>query len=336
MADGRGDEVREGIPIHDVGAASGRLGRMLNTTHRMYHYALELGGQIHHLHDPELIPMGLKLKRKGKIVVFDAHEDLPKQILAKPYLSRPMSWFVSNVCAAYERMVCGRFDAVVAATPCIGGKFLAINSSTVTVSNYPLLDEFAANTRDWNAKRKQVCYIGGLEDIRGIKEMVRAFEHVRCGARLRLGGSFSEQQLAHEVMAYSGWQNVDYCGWLDRDQVRHTLHMSVAGLVTLHPLVNYMEASPVKMFEYMSAGIPVIASRFPLWREIVEGNSCGLCVDPLDPEAIAGAIDYLVENPERAQEIGRNGRRAVQERYNWSLEERKLLSLYRRLIEKTR
>ena len=85
------------------------------------------------------------------------------------------------------------------------------------------------------------------------------------------------------------------------------------------------------MFEYMAAGIPVIASDFPLWREIVLGNQCGLCVDPMDPIAIANAIDYLVQHPAAARQMGENGRRAVLEHYNWSVEEAKLLIYYKNL-----
>jgi glycosyltransferase involved in cell wall biosynthesis len=91
---------------------------------------------------------------------------------------------------------------------------------------------------------------------------------------------------------------------------------------------NHIDAQPNKMFEYMSAGLPLIASDFPLWREIVEGNDCGVCVDPADPAAIAEAIDRLVENPDLARRMGENGQRAVHERYNWAIEEKKLLALY--------
>jgi glycosyltransferase involved in cell wall biosynthesis len=82
------------------------------------------------------------------------------------------------------------------------------------------------------------------------------------------------------------------------------------------------------MFEYMSSGIPVIASNFPLWRDIIEGNRCGLCVDPLDPRAIASAIDYLVTHPDVARTMGENGRRAVLERYNWAVQANKLTDFY--------
>src|SRR5690606_2331394 len=110
--------------------------------------------------------------------------------------------------------------------------------------------------------------------------------------------------------------------------VRSALYDSIAGLVTLHPKINYFDALPIKMFEYMAAGLPVIASDFPLWRQIIEADDCGICVDPLSPEAISEAINYLAANPAVAERMGRNGQRAVEEKYNWSAEERALLEFY--------
>ena len=121
-------------------------------------------------------------------------------------------------------------------------------------------------------------------------------------------------------------------GFVDRDRVRQVLSRSMAGLVTLHPIINYIDALPVKMFEYMSAGIPVIASDFPLWREIIQGDDCGLLLDPLNPAAIAHAIDYLVSHPEEAQRMGKNGRTAVETKYNWTMEEKKLLAFYDNIL----
>ena len=105
------------------------------------------------------------------------------------------------------------------------------------------------------------------------------------------------------------------------------------GLVTLHPLPNYKDALPVKMFEYMAAGIPVIASNFTLWQEIIEGNECGICVNPLEPRAINKAIQYLIDNPKTAQKMGENGRQAVKQKYNWAIEEKKLFLLYEKLLQ---
>jgi len=102
----------------------------------------------------------------------------------------------------------------------------------------------------------------------------------------------------------------------------------------LHPTTNYFESLPVKMFEYMSAGIPVIASNFPLWKEIVEGNKCGICIDPQSPEEIAKAVEYLLNNPEIAKQMGENGRKVVEEKYNWENEGKKLLEVYSILVNK--
>jgi glycosyltransferase involved in cell wall biosynthesis len=104
------------------------------------------------------------------------------------------------------------------------------------------------------------------------------------------------------------------------------LASSRIGIVTFLPEPNHIEAQPNKLFEYMSAGIPVIASDFPLWREIVESNYCGLCVDPEDPKSIAVAIDWLLEHPLEAEQMGKNGQRAVLERYNWDNEARTLVA----------
>lgn len=332
VADGKQDEIKNNVSIFDVGISPGRFGRIIKTTQRVFVKAQELNADIYHLHDPELIPIGLKLKKLGKKVIFDSHEDVSKQMMGKPYLNKPTLWVIAKTFATYERWACKQFDAIVTATPFIRDKFLAINSATVDINNFPMLGELSSASTVWNKKKSDVCYVGGIASIRGIKEIVSALEHVNSGTRLQLAGNFSEKSVEDKIKESPGWQQVDELGFLDRKGVREVLSSSIAGLVTLHPIVNYVDALPVKMFEYMSAGIPVIASNFPLWREIIEGNDCGLCVDPLNPKEIAAAIDFLVCNPERAQQMGKNGQHAVTERYNWGIEEKKFLELYSKLL----
>ncbi|WP_439686863.1 Glycosyltransferase subfamily 4-like N-terminal domain-containing protein [Cupriavidus oxalaticus] len=333
VADDAGDEQRNGVFIADVGKSKGRLDRMMKTTARVLQRAVRLQAEIYHLHDPELLPVGLRLKRMGKRVVFDSHEDVPKQLLGKPYLGPVRLRALSGAFALYEKHTCRKFDGIVAATPYIRDKFLAINPCTVDINNFPVLDDIHTHT-SWEGKRDEVCYIGSFAADRGIRETMRALELVRTPVRVNLAGRFDDAGLEADAKASSGWSRVNALGYIGRSEIRNVLARSVAGLVTLHPIVNYLDALPVKMFEYMAAGIPPIASNFPLWREIVEGNDCGLCVDPLDPEAIAGAIDYLLTHPDEARQMGENGRRAVLEKYNWATEEAKLLRFYDRVLSR--
>ena len=75
VADGLGDEEKNTVYIYDVGKVEGRLNRIFKTTKKVLQRAIELDSDVYHLHDPELIPIGLKLKKMGKKVIFDAHED---------------------------------------------------------------------------------------------------------------------------------------------------------------------------------------------------------------------------------------------------------------------
>lgn len=331
VADGLGDVEREGVPIVDVGRGQGRVQRMLRTTAKVLDRALMLDADLYHLHDPELIPAGLQLKRLGKCVIFDAHEDVPKQLLGKPYLSPFVLRLLSKGFSGFERYACARFDGIVAATPTIRDKFLGINPRSVDINNFPMAGELDA-ALPWCDKSADVCYVGSIASIRGIREIVRAMELLGQSARLNLVGAFAEPAVEAEVKGYPGWRRVNSLGVQDRQGVREALGRSVAGLVTLHPVINYLDALPIKMFEYMSAGIPVIASSFPLWREIVEGNACGICVDPMDSQAIAAAIDRLLRDRSLAEAMGTNGARAVRERFNWGAEESKLLAFYDRIF----
>lgn len=333
VADGKGDENKGGVEIFDVGPKTGgRISRMSSTVKKVFKKAKTLDSDIFHLHDPELIPIGLKLKKMGKKVVFDAHEDFPRQLRDKPYLNKPTRVILSKGFEFYEKIKCKKFDAIITATPYIREKFLLINKKSVDINNYPIIGELTSNT-SWEDKKDEVCYVGGISYIRGIKEMVKALEFIQ-NIKLNLVGAFSEQVLENEVKGYGGWNKVVEHGFLDREGVARILSCSKAGVVTFYPVSNHIDAQPNKMFEYMSAGLPIITSNFPLWKEIVEGNNCGICIDPLKPKEIAEAIEFIISHPIESEKMGENAKNAVLEKYNWAAEEKKLFKLYDELMLK--
>ena len=88
------------------------------------------------------------------------------------------------------------------------------------------------------------------------------------------------------------------------------------------------------MFEYMSAGLPVIASNFPKWKNIINETNCGICVNPENPDEIAKAIEFIMTHPKKAKEMGQNGRKLIEKKYNWSIEEKKLNIIYSSLLQR--
>ena len=337
VADGLGDTGRDGVAIVDAGARADGLNALAAATSRMYLRALVLRPDIVHLHHAALLPLGPPLRRHGCKVVFDAGHDLPvpprgtrdagaAAVAGEAWSRRALAAIRSRL----ERRACRHLDGVVAATPLVRDRFLAVNRATIAVSDFPVPDDVGAGLA-WADKPVRVCHEGALSAIRGIVELVRACELLQSPVRLSLAGDFSEAALATRMLARPGWRRIDALGRLGRPGIGDLRASSRAGLITPHATPGHVGAPPATMFEYMAAGIPVIASDFPLWRAVVEAHACGLCVDPRDPPAIAAAIDYLASHPDIARRMGENGRKAVCARYNWPREAAKLIDFYEHL-----
>lgn len=329
IAQNERDEIVDGIKVICIPKTEKRIERMTRSVWQVYRRALEEYGDIYHFHDPELIPVGLLLKHHGKKVIYDVHEDLPRQNLAKAYIPAVWRKPLTLVIESMENFSAKRFDGVISATPFINNRFLRLGARAVNVCNFPLVSEFRTRAGEWSRKERAVCYIGGIADIRGAIQMIEAIERIDCG--LLLAGNFAPG-IKDRLQQMAGWRRVEVLGYLDREGVMATMRRSLAGLVLLHPIVNYLDSLPIKMFEYMLAGIPVIASDFSLWRNIIDETRCGLYCDPLNPEAIAETIHWIMDHPDDARSMGENGRRAIYEKYNWEAEGEKLIAFYRTLL----
>lgn len=324
------EEVRNGVNIINAPSITkGRFFRMFNISKVVYKKALSLDADIYHFHDPELLPFALKLKRKGKIVIYDVHEDVPEQILGKPWINKYLRKAISVVFKTYENYVSKKLSFIVTATPFIRDRFLKITPHTTDICNFPIIQEFSSTTY-WKDKNNEVCYVGGITKIRGIVEIIKSL--TISNTKLNLAGAYSPESLHEELKILDGWDLVNEYGFVNREQIAAILAKSKIGLVTLYPQTNYLDSLPIKMFEYMLAGIPVIASDFPLWKEIIEKHNCGVCVDPLKPGEIAKVIKNILDNDGEAEDMGKNGRKAVIEKYNWGAEEKKLIRIYKGLL----
>ncbi len=322
-------EIKNGVSIIGLSIEiKNRFQRITKVVNALFEKAIEIDSDIYQLHDPELIRLGQRLLLRGKKVIYDAHEDLPRQISGKDWIPSLLKKTIASIAERTENRFVRKASAVIAATPFIAERFKKINRNTVEVNNFPLIEEFIENN-SFRIKENEICYIGSISRIRGIYELVVALD--KTNVTLNLAGNFETTQIENDLKNLTGWKKVNYFGYVDRKKINEILCRSSIGIVTLYPQINYLDSLPIKMFEYMAAGIPVLASDFPYWKEILDRNNCGVTVNPKNTDDLSSAINLLMNNTKQMNEMGYNGRKAITEKYNWEKESLKMINLYKSL-----
>jgi len=333
VADGLGDDQAEGVAITDLGHTSAsRLIRPFQGFWRAAGFLFRRRPKVLHFHDPELIPVGFVAKLLGIQVVYDVHEDVPSQISGRVSMAKSLRVVLAAGARAAEWLASRTFDAILCATPHIARRFPP--RKTTVVQNFPIVAELStASTVRYSNRPRRFVYVGVFTRLRGAAEMLGAVcrPELDSTAELKIAGSCHPESLWTDLVASGNSAGTEFLGWMGRRQVADLLASARAGLVLFHPVPNHVNAQPNKLFEYMSAGLPIIASDFPLWRELVDGFECGLLVDPRDPQAIAAAMRWILDHPNEAEAMGRRGRQAIESNLNWEQEGRSLLSVYQRI-----
>lgn len=326
------DEVVDDVRIVPLPEPKGRLQRMTTLLWRLLRLALEEKADVYHFHDPELITVGLLLKLHGKKVIWDVHEHYPNSILDKFWIPRGLRRLASMSFDLFERAVVRFFDYVIYTTPLVGARYETLNVRCGPVENYPSI-ELAETSQV--VPQKKIVYLGAMSRVRGLIEVIEAFSVVagkHPDWELWLVGDCRPAAFEDELKALAIERHIEtrvrFVAWAPYEDKERFLSGAVLGLVTYLPYANNTSCLPNKLFEYMLARVPVVASDFPLYREVVEAHRCGLLVDPTRPQAVAQAMQYLVEHPQEARRMGENGRRAVLQKYHWEKEYAKLLQIY--------
>lgn len=339
-----------------------RLFRMLFSTLRVYKTARQLQADYYHFHDPELLLVAALLKRKHNVVIFDVHEDYETSIMLKDYLSKPLRRVFASIYSLIEKILTKNMHL------CLAEKYYKNKYPQGTcILNYPLLDSLSNRHQDevqqnkakakassrlnggaknstapnlgtnapgcHNGMRNKLIYTGNVSLERGagihaglplIDSQLEVYFIGKCPQKLasqmyEVAGDQRERIIIEGIDRYIPREEID--AWYHR-------HDWLAGLALFPPLKHYMQKELTKFFEYMAAGIPIICSNFPVWKQFIEEYACGLTVNPYDTLEIKEAVEYLKANPNKAREMGENGRRAVLQRLNWETEEKKLVRWY--------
>ena len=325
VANGENKELN-GVKIVAFPKAGGRLKRMFKTSFvDILKVCKKVDADIYHFHDPELIFAGIYLKLQGKKVIYDIHENTSASILSKPYIKSNLAKKVLSISFdIFEKIAVKFFDAIVTARPDISRKFNHKNK--ITLRNFPILPDFS-NIKNVNIPKNKpaVIFVGGITQIRGINELLDAFENYINDAELWLLGPITEEKLKSRIL--NGVKNVKYFGIVEAYEVFNYINMADIGIITFLPVPNHIETLATKPFEYMACGKPMIMSSFKYWQETFKESS--LYVNPKDPKDIAEKIKYLLNNRELMDRMGKMNKEFSQNKYNWKKESIKLINLYK-------
>ncbi|AET70711.1 glycosyltransferase [Desulfosporosinus orientis DSM 765] len=332
-------EEKQGIRIRAVDPLSSRLDRIWRLK-AIYKEALQENADIYHFHDPDLLPVGLLLSRRHhKPVVYDVHEYYGDSLLTRYWLPKPLRKIVAKTVDRFEKWSAQSFAGIITVNSHMAELFKRKNSEGEILHNYPLKRQFEFPRPD-SLKPPVILYLGGINRERGLEVILRAMPLVRQRypeAICELVGPAETGDLGPEFADLKPWLeqgNVHLRGKVPYEQVPSILAGSSIALVPLLPTLNYQKAIPVKLLEYMAAGLPVVGSRFGYIEEIVQQNQCGLLTEPGDPESLARAVCSLLEDPNKGLKYGHNGWEAFHREYTWEKEQNKLLSLYERILTK--
>jgi glycosyltransferase involved in cell wall biosynthesis len=337
-----GEQVAPGVQVVRVQGVPSGYGigaRQLIRLPRFWRAAFPLleaaRPEIIHCHDFDTLPAGLWWGRRHRLpVVYDAHEYYAD--LAKPRLTGLSGRLLYEFIRISEHFGARMAAAVITVDETLGDIYRRINRRVFIVGHYPPSEQAQHPSEAFSHPELRLLYAGRLSRDRGLMayvELLSALRQRDLPARLCLAGVFTpadEERIFWEAI---GDQRalVDFHGWVDYQQMPELIRSADLGLALLRPEPRYVAALPVKLFEYMAAGLPVIASQFPQISQVVQSSACGMVIDPLQPAQVVEIIEKWWREPSLARQVGENGRQAILDRYNWESLVDQIDGLYRSL-----
>lgn len=331
--------IEDDVTVHGLGTSSkGRLNRIFSMSNKIYKKAASLKADIYHLHDPELLLYAKRLKKKNNIVIFDSHENYPQQIMEKGYIPFFLRRLIAFLYKTYETYVVKKIDAVIIPCTTFGkNPFSGRCKHSILLDNYPILDgrrKYIERSEIQNISCPKVCYVGGLTAARGITNLVKACD--QANVKLILAGSFSSESYQTEVMQMKEARCVDYRGFCDYNQVTAIYEEADIGASILLKVGQYatMENLPTKTYEYLQVGLPVIMSDTDYNKKLMQKEDFAYLVDPGNVNEISDKIKSMLQNYKSTVRKTKLGNELVQSKYNWEVDFKKLLNLYKMLLKK--
>lgn len=317
------DENKNGIRILSVGKGEkSLLKRIYHNNKRLKRFVKNKPADVYQISEPELLPLGLYLKRKGYNVVYNLREWYP-DYYARKFKKKWLQKLVHDTVERYFHIVAKKIDGVFNCMPEMHDYILKVMPCRyfVDVANFPVVNEsFSLSYEEYCSRENIISYFGSIYTISCQREFLSAIEPIP-NVKYLLAGVFYNDWYRDKVMAHPAWNKVEFINGFAREELAGIINRSIMGNVmkdfskTETPEGSY---SIVKIFESMEAAIPVILAKVPLYEAMVEKYHCGICCDPHNVEEIRAAVEYLLTHKQEAYEMGQNGRRAVIEEFSWN------------------
>lgn len=279
---------------------------------------IELDADVYQFHDFTLLEIGRRLKKAGKHVIFDSHENYLETVPVKVGKHGVFKKICSAFLNSYYRRVVSRFDAVFTVSPNFVERLKVFNPHSFLVPNYPSVRNYISP--ESVQKENVFVYQGTVYNFSNQETIVKAINQIETSVKYRIIGNVSEEKEVIETNDKN--KRVEIIGWVEKDKLDILLRQSIAGVVIFDyvPECSYEEGQigSNKIFEYMLNGLPVICTDFKLWKQmIIDRYQCGICVKPGNIKQLRDAIDWLLSNPDEAIKMGERGRIAVLKEFNW-------------------
>ncbi len=331
------NEVHDGVTILALPDFKNRSRRVIEGSFRALRKGLKTRAQLIHIHDPELIFIGLIFKLYGRLVIYDIHELVYHHLDQKKWGNRVVRSFMKSIYRFFEFLAVSFFDKIILVVDddhfreYFFSTYKKYISKFLFIRNYPMIsftDDLAPSA--FEKKQEMIIYAGGLSRERGIREVIRATGLLSPSPVFMLFGKWSDEEYRIECMQEPGWKNVEYKGYRRLEEIYPFIKVADLGIALLYPLKSYLTSLPVKAFEYMTCSVPILMSDFPFWMR--KFGDCAWFTDPYNSEKIAEILQRILQDKQMMKSKGKAGRMLVEQNYSWESEENVLVSCYNELF----
>ena len=333
--------VEKEIKITQIRRVKNKIFKRILSLPQLYCEAKKIDCDIYHCHDLDAAALGLLLKifHKKKLV-FDVHEYNAEIITEGSTIPKMLKPFIKKIIEKIDRYIAVKSDYIITVDDNLYNNYKKYNKNCVSIQNFINFESINIDPDSNNFKRKEnIVYLGALSEKRGILKIIETAKKLKekgIQNKILFVGGFSNESEKNKTLKliekYNLEDMIKFVGKVPYEQVPKHLKQSIIGLLILQPSERYLKGSyPVKLFEYMYYGLPVIASNFEGIKEIIQKEKCGILINPKDTDEITNAITNLLEKPEKIKQMGHNGKQAILKKYNWNNESKKLEEIYEKI-----